>query len=267
MQQNSFVLDKDLHFTNAGFYGKAGDIVVSTPPSKLVVYRNGEIMKAFEFSKVSLQGLLNAKVLKAVEDVELPEPVSVTYTLKKDIHLSGASKLSKAGDLLVFTPPSQAVTSRAGLDLETFQLGKGQIHSMLHHGVLALVANVAPEAPQGTVATKTVVTEPVVAPTPAAAPAVAVQTLDEAVVTVTASPAPETTEAVPETEAVVPETTTAVPATDPAVPETAQVEPVDLDMEEEGQDEGGEDEAQAPAEDGTVAEPKPKKARTKKTSK
>jgi len=53
---------------------KAGDIIIFTPPSKLVAYRGGEVMRTFEFSKVAVNGLVLAKMLKPIED-SAPKPV------------------------------------------------------------------------------------------------------------------------------------------------------------------------------------------------
>ena len=80
MQPSSFVLTKDLHFTDAVFYGKAGDIITFTPPSKLVAHRGGELMRTFEFSKVSMLGFIKTGIFKPVEDTapQASEPVEVT---------------------------------------------------------------------------------------------------------------------------------------------------------------------------------------------
>lgn len=66
MQQTSYVLNKDLHFTDAGFLAKAGDVFVHTPPSQVVVYRNGDIMIQMGTTQASINGLAVSGVLSRI---------------------------------------------------------------------------------------------------------------------------------------------------------------------------------------------------------
>jgi hypothetical protein len=63
MSQESFVLVKDLNFNDANVQAKAGDVLVFTPPEKLVVYRAGDIIGRIGFHKVSLDGLVLSGIL------------------------------------------------------------------------------------------------------------------------------------------------------------------------------------------------------------
>lgn len=63
MNQVSYVLQKDLHFTDAGFYAKSGDVFVHTPPSQVVVYRNGEIQIQMGTTQASINGLAVSGIL------------------------------------------------------------------------------------------------------------------------------------------------------------------------------------------------------------
>ena len=66
MQQTSYVLNKDLHFTDAGFSAKAGDVFVHTPPSQVVIYRNGDIMIQMGTTQASINGLAVSGVLSRI---------------------------------------------------------------------------------------------------------------------------------------------------------------------------------------------------------
>lgn len=63
MSQESFVLVKDLNFNDAGVQAKAGDVLVFTPPERLVIYRAGNIVDRIGFHKVSLDGLVLSGIL------------------------------------------------------------------------------------------------------------------------------------------------------------------------------------------------------------
>jgi outer membrane biosynthesis protein TonB len=66
MQQISYVLNKDLHFTDANFTAKAGDVFVHTPPSQVVVYRNGNIEIQMGTTQASINGLAVSGVLSRI---------------------------------------------------------------------------------------------------------------------------------------------------------------------------------------------------------
>ena len=75
MSQSSFVLKRDLQFTDAGFHAKAGDVLVYTPPQALVVYRNGDIQIRMATSQAALDGLMIAGSLARIQEVN-PEPLN-----------------------------------------------------------------------------------------------------------------------------------------------------------------------------------------------
>lgn len=66
MQQISYVLNKDLHFTDANFTAKAGDVFIHTPPSQVVVYRNGNIEIQMGTTQASINGLAVSGVLSRI---------------------------------------------------------------------------------------------------------------------------------------------------------------------------------------------------------
>lgn len=85
MQQISYVLNKDLHFTDANFTAKAGDVFVHTPPAQVVVYRNGNIEIQMGTTQASINGLAVSGVLSrivtgapVVETPKAAEPVVET---------------------------------------------------------------------------------------------------------------------------------------------------------------------------------------------
>lgn len=63
MSQESFVLVKDLNFNDAGVQAKTGDVLVFTPPERLVIYRAGDLIARIGFHKVSLDGLVLSGIL------------------------------------------------------------------------------------------------------------------------------------------------------------------------------------------------------------
>ena len=113
MQPSSFVLTKDLHFTDAVFYGKAGDIITFTPPSKLVAHRGGELMRTFEFSKVSMLGFIKTGIFKPVEDTAAQAAYGYnTLTKSGTVHNTLSDALSTANFLgYLFRSPLQRVQS------------------------------------------------------------------------------------------------------------------------------------------------------------
>ena len=64
MNQVSYVLQKDLQFTDDNFYAKAGDVFVFTPPQQVVVYRNGNIMTKMGTTQASINGLAVSGILR-----------------------------------------------------------------------------------------------------------------------------------------------------------------------------------------------------------
>lgn len=78
MPQYSYVLQKDLHFSDLHFIAKEGDIFVFTPPERLVVYRSGEIVIQMGVSKASIDGFCIAGIVRryAPETPAAPEEVS-----------------------------------------------------------------------------------------------------------------------------------------------------------------------------------------------
>ena len=79
MSQSSFVLEKDLQFTDVGFLAKTGDVFVFTPPQTMVVYRNGDIQIRMWMSQAAIDGLLINGSFKRVPaeapQVPKPEPI------------------------------------------------------------------------------------------------------------------------------------------------------------------------------------------------
>ena len=78
MAQTSFVLEKDLQFTDAGFFAREGDIFVFTPPQQLVVYRDGSLKIQMTTSKASIDGLCISGILKRITT-----PVETPVVLEK----------------------------------------------------------------------------------------------------------------------------------------------------------------------------------------
>lgn len=71
MPQYSYVLQKDLHFSDLHFIAKEGDIFVYTPPEQLVIYRSGEIAIQMGISKASIDGFCIAGIVRRY----VPEPI------------------------------------------------------------------------------------------------------------------------------------------------------------------------------------------------
>ena len=79
MSQLSYVLNRDLQFTDAGFLAKDGDIFVFTPPQQLVVYRSGALAIQMPISKASIDGLCISGLLKRLAAAPVdPQPVAPT---------------------------------------------------------------------------------------------------------------------------------------------------------------------------------------------
>lgn len=108
MSQESFVLVKDLNFNDANVQAKAGDVLVFTPPEKLVVYRAGDIIGRIGFHKVSLDGLVLSGILltekKAKAQAAAPKVAITPDGADEENGLNGPGPVTKPTKPTVAAP-------------------------------------------------------------------------------------------------------------------------------------------------------------------
>lgn len=104
MPQYSYVLQKDLHFTDLHFIAKEGDILVYTPPEQLVVYRSGEIAIQMGISKASIDGFCIAGIVRRYQPESPAPPVEAPSTFSVEAEVPP----SAPGEPVVITDPDPA---------------------------------------------------------------------------------------------------------------------------------------------------------------